>query len=116
MKTWFSPSPGPPTMRRLELLGLRQNEQRTWSWAPTVRLTETCGVGLGLLGESDVEVSMTSSMEPNAQLVNRRSASAPYRLRGAAVHGDPRMPTVEGVVADGGRDPKSAKRNWSLGL
>jgi len=59
-------------MRRLELLGLRQNEQRTWSCVPTVRLTETCGVGLGLLSESDVEVSMTSSMEPNAPLVNRR--------------------------------------------
>jgi hypothetical protein len=99
MKTWFSPSPGPPTMRRLEPLGLRQNEQRT------VRLTETCGVGLGLLGESDVEVCMTSSVEPNAPPVNQRSACAPYRLRAAAVHRDPRMPTVEGVVADGGRDP-----------
>jgi len=105
MKTCFSPSPGPPTMRRLELLGLRQNEQRTWSWVPTVRLTETCGVGLGLLSESDVEVSMTSSMEPNAPLVNRRSASAPYRLRAAAVHGDPRMPTIEGVGRGWGAGP-----------
>jgi hypothetical protein len=52
---------------------------------------------------------MTSSMEPNAPPVNQRSACAAYRLRAAAVHGDPRMPTVEGVVADGGRDPpKSA--------
>jgi len=58
-------------------------------------------VGLGLLGESDVEVCMTSSMEPNAPPVNQRSACAPYRLRAAAVHGDPRMPAVEGVVADG---------------
>ena len=29
MKTWFGPSPGPPTMRWLKMLGLPQNEQRT---------------------------------------------------------------------------------------
>lgn len=29
MKIWFGPSPGPPTMRWLEMLGLPQNEQRT---------------------------------------------------------------------------------------
>lgn len=98
MKTWVQPlawatdhapagAAGPPTER-----------------AGTVRLTEACDVGLGL-GESDVEVCMTSSMEPNAPPVNQRTACAPYRMRAAAVQGDPRMPTVEGVVADGGPGP-----------
>jgi hypothetical protein len=49
-------------------------EQRTSSSAPTVRLTGSYGLGLGLLGESDLEPCMAPSMEPNVPLVNRPSA------------------------------------------
>jgi hypothetical protein len=37
MKTWFGPSPGPPTMRRTALLGFQQNEQRTSPSVPNLR-------------------------------------------------------------------------------